>query len=99
MNSPHVDAEVCTQLAALARLCLRDEEAVALAHDLDRIVAYVALLERVDVTRVSPFVGAVEKVPLRDDDVLGPMLAREDALRAAPAVRDGHVEVPKFKDA
>ncbi len=85
-----IDAKVVRHVARLARLALTAAEEERFAAQLSSVLGYIAQLEQVDVSRVSPlsFAGdaaaAGAESTLRADEVL-PGLPREEALRAAPA--------------
>jgi aspartyl-tRNA(Asn)/glutamyl-tRNA(Gln) amidotransferase subunit C len=82
------------ETALLARLELAPEEIPALQADLAAILGYVATLSALDTAGVEPTTHAVPlDCPLRDDATL-PHLARDEALRAAPATDDGCFVVP-----
>ncbi|MET0344441.1 MAG: Asp-tRNA(Asn)/Glu-tRNA(Gln) amidotransferase subunit GatC, partial [Polyangiales bacterium] len=69
-------------------------QVTALAADLSRILDYVAQLAEVDTGQVEATGSTVHAAQLRAD-ALVPSLAREDALQAAPASRDGGFAVPR----
>ena len=92
-----VAPEETEALARLARLSLSDAERETFPGQLARILAYIDTLAQVDVDGVEEYVGDQDALALRDD-VVGPMLNAEEALAGAPATRDGHVVVPKFKE-
>ncbi|MFO0556289.1 MAG: Asp-tRNA(Asn)/Glu-tRNA(Gln) amidotransferase subunit GatC [Polyangiaceae bacterium] len=92
------DAAFTTKLAALASLELSPEEADAIAHDLARIVDYVAELSEVDVGEVSPLVSASDLVLRLREDAPKPELSRELVMTQAPRSQDGAFVVPAFVD-
>jgi aspartyl/glutamyl-tRNA(Asn/Gln) amidotransferase C subunit len=88
------------RLAGLVHLDLDPAEQARLAHDLERILAYVDELASLDgEATVAPAVGAgAPRGALgagRDDEpVVG--LEQREALAEAPRVRDGAFVVPAF---
>jgi aspartyl-tRNA(Asn)/glutamyl-tRNA(Gln) amidotransferase subunit C len=95
MAGSKISIDEVLRVARLARLAPSAEEAGALAHDLDAILRYVALLEEVDTHAVEPTAHAVTiESSLRPDEVV-PSLDRELALSQAPAAREGGFAVPK----
>ncbi|MGZ3429224.1 MAG: Asp-tRNA(Asn)/Glu-tRNA(Gln) amidotransferase subunit GatC [Polyangia bacterium] len=85
--------------ATLARLELGDEEVARLTRELDAILGYMELLDRLDVSSVEPMTHAVSlDLPLRDDvvEALEPQLPVAAALSDAPRAHDGFFEVPKI---
>ena len=82
--------------AVLARLRLSPEECVEMQRQLDAILAAMQTLQTVEVEGVAPMTSALDLAcPLRPDE-LGPALAQDAALAAAPAQRDGFFEVPRI---
>ena len=85
--------------AALARLSLDEAELTRLARELDAILAYVALLERVDTRGVPPTAHVVPlPTPLRSDEP-EPPLAVDLALANAPEREGSAFVVPKVIEA
>jgi aspartyl-tRNA(Asn)/glutamyl-tRNA(Gln) amidotransferase subunit C len=93
-----ITREDVLQVARLAKLRLRDAEIDSLIHDLAEILDYMALLDELDTSDVTPtaHVG-VECAPLREDRVL-PVLRTEDTLSEAPRRGGDGFAVPAFVD-
>jgi aspartyl-tRNA(Asn)/glutamyl-tRNA(Gln) amidotransferase subunit C len=89
---PPIDIDYVAQLA---RLALTEEEKATFSRQLGDILGYVAQLQEVNVDGIEPTAHALplENVWSADEPV--PALPREDALRNAPATRDGMFVVPK----
>lgn len=93
MSESLTDAEVA-EIAALARLELEPAEAARLAEELGQILEHFAVLADVDTEGVEPMTHVTDlALKLRPDDV-GPSLAPEEALGAAPEVEAGCFVVP-----
>ncbi len=83
------------RIAHLARIRVSGEEADALAKDLGAMLEYVALLEQLDTTGVTPTATVIPlATPLRADEPGAP-LAPEAALMNAPAADGSAFAVPK----
>jgi aspartyl-tRNA(Asn)/glutamyl-tRNA(Gln) amidotransferase subunit C len=95
MPEPKIALDEVLRVARLARLSPSAEEAAALAHDLDSILGYVALLDEVDTSQIEPTAHSVAVATLLRDDVVGASCDRAQALASAPASRDGGFSVPK----
>jgi aspartyl-tRNA(Asn)/glutamyl-tRNA(Gln) amidotransferase subunit C len=95
MAGSKISIDEVLRVARLAQLAPSPEEAGALAHDLDAILTYVALLDEVDTSQVEPTSHAVAVESSLRDDAVVPSLDRELALSAAPAAREGGFSVPK----
>ncbi|HMT22181.1 MAG TPA: Asp-tRNA(Asn)/Glu-tRNA(Gln) amidotransferase subunit GatC [Promineifilum sp.] len=81
------------KIARLARLALTNEELDHYGEQLSAVLDYAARLNEIDLTGVSPAVGAdiahVARRNVMRDDVVAPSLSREDALFNAAATADG----------
>jgi aspartyl-tRNA(Asn)/glutamyl-tRNA(Gln) amidotransferase subunit C len=83
---PATDPEGLAALTHLARLELPDAERAALGEHLGRILGWVAELEQVETTGVSPsHHGAPRSTESLRPDEVRPSLERERALLNAPA--------------
>ncbi len=82
-------------VANLARLALTAAEREKFSRQLGDILHYVAKLKQVDVTGVEPMAHAAPVFNVWAADVAHPGLPAGQALRNAPAQRDGQVVVPK----
>jgi aspartyl-tRNA(Asn)/glutamyl-tRNA(Gln) amidotransferase subunit C len=84
-------------LAELACLSLTDDEATALAKDLDAIVRYVEELGQLDTEGVPPTSHVrVQRGEALREDVPGPCLSHDEALAQAPRTAEGGFAVPVF---
>ena len=79
-----IDAEMVDYIARLSRLELQPGEKRAMTEELERIVAYMDVLDRLDAQGVEPMshVFPVKNV-LREDEV-GPSLDRGELLAGSP---------------
>lgn len=93
-----ISRQECHELAALARLSLTDAEADRFAAQLSPILDYLEQLRAVETTGVPEYLPPSRPGSGLREDEAAPPLARERALASAPAVRDDHVMVPKFKE-
>ncbi|HUJ43648.1 MAG TPA: Asp-tRNA(Asn)/Glu-tRNA(Gln) amidotransferase subunit GatC [Opitutaceae bacterium] len=82
-------------VANLARLALTDEEKATFSRQLGDVLRYVDKLRAVDVSQVEPTAHAFPVYNVWADDLPGPGLPVEAALRNAPAQRDNMIVVPK----
>ena len=84
------------EIAFLARLALSPAEVEKMTRELGAILGHIDSLRTLDTEGVEAMTHAVPMdLPLRTDEVKG-MLAREDALRAAPKPSEGFFEVPRI---
>ena len=68
------------KIAALARLELEPEELTLFQEQLSACLAYVAMLNQVDITGVPPTASAVTLNNVMREDVIEPSLSAEEAL-------------------
>lgn len=87
--------EIIKNLVKLSRIGCSESEQESLLHDLDKIVAYVELLQEVDTTGVSPcnHVLAWKKNVVRED-VIGEIMPRDLFLSNASSQIGGMIKVP-----
>ena len=80
-----IDLKLVDYLAGLSRLELQEGDRQAMTAELERILAYMDVLERLDTQGVEPMshVFPVKNV-LREDQVI-PSQAREELLAGSPA--------------
>ncbi|MCO4761099.1 MAG: Asp-tRNA(Asn)/Glu-tRNA(Gln) amidotransferase subunit GatC [Myxococcales bacterium] len=93
--SDAIDATAVADAARLARLALEPAEQQAMAAELERVRAWVSMLQAVDVSDVAPMTHPHEgAMGLRRDRVSSDLTAAE-ALANAPAQAEGHFLVPR----
>lgn len=90
-----IDAEMVDYIARLSRLELQPGEKRAMTEELERIVAYMDVLDRLDTQGVEPMshVFPVKNV-LREDEV-GPSQDRGELLAGSPGGDREAFLVPK----
>ena len=95
-----MDRNAITQLAALARLELTDEELDLFAPQIGAILGYVDQLKEVDVTDVEPTSQVTGLMNVLRDDVPDDdlSLTHEQLTTLAPKFRDGYLVVPAVLD-
>ena len=89
-----IDSKMLENLAHLARLRFDDTEKESIRADLQKMLAFVEKLEKVDTKGVAPllFISDASNV-LREDIVQGSVL-RQDALLNAPLQDEVFFKVP-----
>lgn len=89
-----IDPAEVTRLANLARIGITDDEAAALAGELDAIVGFVGRLSTVETEGIEPTSQVTGLVDVWREDVVKPSpLTREELLANAPATQDGYIKV------
>jgi aspartyl-tRNA(Asn)/glutamyl-tRNA(Gln) amidotransferase subunit C len=81
MSAPHIDIQ---RIATLSRLKLTDAEAALYSSQLDKILDYVNVLEKHDLSGVEPSAHARPVFDVWRDDVAAPSFTCEQALANAP---------------
>ena len=84
-----------THVARLARLEFTEAEAEKFTSQLNNILMYMDMLNRVDTTGVEPMTHAIaQKNAFREDNIT-PSLVRDFTLANAPDTRGDFFRVPK----
>ncbi|MDP6977462.1 MAG: Asp-tRNA(Asn)/Glu-tRNA(Gln) amidotransferase subunit GatC [Myxococcota bacterium] len=90
-----ISADQVTYIAGLARLSLDPDEVDRMARDMDRILEWVATLEELDTSDITPTAHAIElETPVREDEA-APALDPEVAVSNAPRHVGTAFSVPK----
>ena len=84
-----ISAEEIKKIALLSRLNIEDDQIEEVGKQLNDILAYMDLLNQVDITDVAPMRNVMR------DDVPQPSLSNEKALSNAPEPENGYFKVPK----
>ena len=83
------------KVATLARLSFTEEEETRLVTDLNRMLAYVASLDELDTSQVTPTAHVLPLSNVFRPDEPTASLSQEAALANAPKSGHGHFRVPK----
>ena len=92
----NISTDEVRHVAKLARLQLAEEEVGPLTEQLDRILSYVAKLNELDTTGVTPTTHALSLQNAFREDLVTPSLAREEALANAPRHNGEAFVVPRI---
>ncbi|MHC4939561.1 MAG: Asp-tRNA(Asn)/Glu-tRNA(Gln) amidotransferase subunit GatC [Planctomycetota bacterium] len=92
-----IDASEVQRIAKLARLSIEEDEADALAHDLERIVAYIDQLKEVELPADAESLTYFDSDVHREDRN-SECLPQEEALRNAPETDGERFLVPQIVD-
>ena len=90
-----ISAEEIKKIALLSRLNIDDDQIEEVGKQLNDILAYMDLLNQVDITDVAPTAHAVSMRNVMRDDVPHTSLPNDKALQNAPEPEDGYFKVPK----
>jgi aspartyl-tRNA(Asn)/glutamyl-tRNA(Gln) amidotransferase subunit C len=85
-------------VARLARIALTAEEKAKFAGQLGQVLEHFEKLRPIEVEGVEPMAHAFDVVNVLDEDEPTVAFTPEQALRNAPARRDGQIVVPKVVD-
>ena len=83
------------KIARLARIAMSEDDAAALAPELNKILGFVEQLEEVDTSSVAPMAAVIPNTLRLRDDAVTDGDVREKVLANAPARQDGFFGVPK----
>lgn len=87
--------EQVAEIAHLARLEIGAEDVSTYAHNLSRIIDFIAQLERADTGSVTPMAHPLDMAQRMRPDEVTEVADRELFQRNAPAVEDGVYIVPR----
>ena len=82
-------------LANLSRLSFTDTEKTEIKGDLQRMIAFVEKLQEVDTTGAAPLLHMTDAINVYREDAVKGSIAREDAMKNAPATDGTFFKVPK----
>jgi len=91
-----ISREDVEYVAALARMELTEPEIQEYTEQLNSILDYATMLERLDTDDVVPTAHAVPLHNVLREDQVGPSIRQEKALRNAPDADEGFFRVPKI---
>tara|TARA_B100000131_G_scaffold232596_1_gene224474 strand:- start:484 stop:777 length:294 start_codon:yes stop_codon:yes gene_type:complete len=91
-----INANDVRKVAKLARLKLSDDLIETYTLQLERILEYVAQLEKIDTENVPPTTRAVEVVNAFRDDITENTNIREELIGLAPHREGDFFRVPKI---
>lgn len=90
-----ITSETLDYIATLSRLTLPVGEGEQMAEELEKIVAYMDLLEELPTEGVEPLTHVVPLKNVLRADAVRPSSLRDELLASAPAVKDGAYLVPR----
>ena len=90
-----IDEKTVDYVAALAKLCVSEEEKAGVAKELDRILDYIETMNLLDTEGVEPMSHVLSISNVFREDVASNQDDREALLRNAPVKKDGSFVVPK----
>jgi aspartyl-tRNA(Asn)/glutamyl-tRNA(Gln) amidotransferase subunit C len=88
-----IDTAEVKRIAALAKIGLTDNEATAMAGELDQIVEFVETLQSVDTEGVILTNQVTGLTDAWRADEIKPSLDRNELLKNAPEQQDGYIKV------
>lgn len=83
-------------VALLARLQLSEEEVELYTEQLNSILGYAELLQKLDTDLVIPTAHAVQLVNVLREDEVKPSMSQDKVLQNAPDQEDGFFRVPRI---
>ena len=93
-----ITAEEVQHVAKLARLAIHEEDLALFAQQLDAILSYVDILNRLDTDSVEPTFQVFAHSNAMREDVIEPSLTQQEALANAPEQKDGGYLVPRVME-
>ena len=90
----NIDAKMVDGLAHLSRLRFDDSEKESIRADLQKMVAFVEKLEKVDTTGVEPLLFISDAANVLREDIVQGSVSREEALLNSPVKDKVFFKVP-----
>ena len=90
-----VDIPTVKKIASLARIAMTDQEAEALAPELNNILGWIEQLGEVDTSEVQPMTAVIPNLLRLREDVVTDGNVRDRVLANAPQAEHGFFAVPK----
>jgi aspartyl-tRNA(Asn)/glutamyl-tRNA(Gln) amidotransferase subunit C len=90
-----VDTTTVRRIAHLARIAVADDEVEHLKNELNGILAFVELLQEVNVEGVEPMTSVTPMAMKKREDVVNDGGIADDIVKNAPATEDHFFLVPK----
>jgi len=91
-----INSEDVLKVAKLARLDLPEEQIETYTTQLEKILDYVAQLEKINTDNISPTTRAVEVVNVTREDNVAKTDIREELINLAPEREGDFYRVPKI---
>ncbi|WP_088187864.1 Asp-tRNA(Asn)/Glu-tRNA(Gln) amidotransferase subunit GatC [Desulfosporosinus sp. FKA] len=91
-----ISREDVIYVAGLARLELNEQEIQDYTQQLNSILDYAAMLERLDTEGVVPTAHAVPLHNVLREDEVKPSISHDKTLRNAPDAEEGFFRVPRI---
>ncbi len=93
-----IDKKLLKHLLTLARLDLEKEKQEKILADLGEILNYLKEIDKAETENIEPFLGAAfQKNVFREDTQKESLKEKEECLKQAPQLEQGHFKVPKVK--
>ncbi len=83
------------KLAHLSRLTLAPERKAQLEQDMEKILGFVAKIERMDLEGVEPLVHLSDEVNVLRPDVVEQTVSHAEAMKNAPGADTDYFRVPR----
>lgn len=91
-----ISREEVEHVALLARLELTEEETVLYTKQLNSILEYAVMLQKLDTSNVIPTAHAVQLYNVLREDIVRPSMSQEKVLLNAPDAGEGFFRVPRI---
>lgn len=89
-----ISIEEVRHVARLARLELDDAEVLAFQGELNALLGHFTDIQDIDVAEMEPVSHSISLQNIWDEDLIGPILSRDEALKNAPVSKAGLFVVP-----
>ncbi len=91
-----ISKEEVEHVAYLARLHFSDEEKEKFTTQLNKILEYMAQLDKLDTSQIEPTFHALAQINVFREDLVRPSISQEQSISNAPDRDRGFFRVPKI---
>ncbi len=91
-----ISKEEVAHVAYLARLHFSEEEKEKFTTQLNKILEYMAQLDKLDTSQIEPTFHALAQINVFREDLVRPSISQEHSLSNAPDRDRGFFRVPKI---
>lgn len=89
-----ISAQTVRDIAHLSRINLQEDEIARLTKDLERILGYVAKLQKLDTSPIAPTSHVLALTNVFREDIIKPSLPQESVMAMAIDQNKGFFKVP-----
>lgn len=91
-----ISKDLIKKLSNLAKINLSEEQIEKYTNDLSSVISYMEEIKNLDVANVSETARVIDEENILREDIVGPSLNQEQALRNSKNTHNGYFLVPQI---